>query len=125
MPITLPPPMHEPSGECVVSGWGRLWEHGDRPQVLQKVKVNYIPDDECQKHFTGFTIHDSEVCAGVTEGGKDACQGDSGGPLVCSTRDEFPYLAGIVSWGVGCARPEYPGVYTQVSYFIDWIYGNI
>ena len=44
-------------------------------------------------------------------------QYDSGGPLVCSNAAQ----CGIVSWGYGCAESSYPGVYTQVSYFIDWI----
>jgi len=47
-------------------------------------------------------------------------QGDSGGPMVCGDTGE-PYLCGIVSWGRGCARPGYPGVYTKVSHFIEWI----
>ena len=50
------------------------------------------------------------ICAAVPGGGKDACQGDSGGPLVVDGK-----LAGIVSWGVGCAEPQYPGVYSNVA----------
>ena len=61
------------------------------------------------------------ICAGVPEGGIDACYGDSGGPMVC-TSDESPYLCGLVSWGIGCARPGKPGVYTEVSYYVDWIH---
>ena len=59
------------------------------------------------------------LCAGYEEtGGKDSCQGDSGGPLVDKETKE---QIGVVSFGQGCAEPGYPGVYTQVSYFIDWI----
>jgi len=50
------------------------------------------------------------ICAAVTGGGKDDCQGDSGSPLVVGGQ-----LAGIVSWGVGCADAEYPGVYSNVA----------
>ena len=62
-------------------------------------------------------------CAGRTIG-KDACQGDSGGPLVEQTIDKDGYprheLAGITSWGIGCAV-GFPGVYTRVSIYVDWI----
>lgn len=56
------------------------------------------------------------LCAGNARGGKDACQGDSGGPM--ATRDT---LVGVVSWGVGCGRREFPGVYANVAYLREWI----
>ena len=60
------------------------------------------------------------------EGGIDTCQGDSGGPLVCRDSVSSPYvLEGITSFGYGCADPGYPGVYTKVNYFIDWINENV
>ena len=64
-------------------------------------------------------------CAGEEKGGIDSCQGDSGGPLVVpnqSDSGQITYqIAGIVSWGIGCAKPGLPGVYTKVSNYIDWI----
>jgi len=63
-------------------------------------------------------IDESTICCGEYE--KDSCSGDEGGPLICFDEDE-PYLCGIVSWGLGCGRPTYPGVYTELAYFREWI----
>ncbi|XP_047472986.1 trypsin-1-like [Penaeus chinensis] len=122
-PIALPEAGHAASGECIVSGWGALSEGGSSPSVLQKVSVPIVSDAECRDAYGQNDIDDSMICAGVPEGGKDSCQGDSGGPLACSDTGS-PYLAGIVSWGYGCARPNYPGVYTEVAYFVDWVLAN-
>ncbi|KAF5266057.1 hypothetical protein FOXYS1_3125, partial [Fusarium oxysporum] len=56
-------------------------------------------------------ITNQMFCAGVSSGGKDSCQGDSGGPIVDSSKT----LIGAVSWGNGCARPNYSGVYASVG----------
>ena len=115
-PIVLPAQEQDTTGDCVVSGWGTTAEGGSSPSYLMKVTVPVVSDAKCRD---AYDIDDSNICAGYDEGGKDACQGDSGGPLYCSG-----YQAGIVSWGYGCGRPEYPGVYTEVSYFVDWINSN-
>ena len=65
------------------------------------------------------------ICAGYDSGGKDACQGDSGGPFVCITKDKVPIITGIVSFGLGCAQPYYPGVYSRVTKALDWIKSNM
>jgi|NOAtaT_6_FD_contig_51_3585589_length_885_multi_3_in_0_out_0_1 secreted trypsin-like serine protease len=58
----------------------------------------------------------------VANPGKDACQGDNGGPLVSmATSPEDDTLVGLVSWGLGCAHPKYPGVSTDVSAVRAWI----
>jgi len=121
--IALPEAGHTASGECIVSGWGTTSEGGSSPDLLMKVSVPIVTDDECRDAYGQSEIEDSMICAGVPEGGKDSCQGDSGGPFACSETGST-YLAGVVSWGYGCARPSYPGVYTEVSYFVDWILTN-
>lgn len=125
-PACLPPPMTNFTGSCVVTGWGKLSETGRaKADTLQKVIVPIVSDKDCEDLYRviGYTgpIRDTMLCAGEEIGGKDACQGDSGGPFVCKGLDNRYYLAGIVSWGVGCARPNVPGVYTEVSRYIGWI----
>ncbi|XP_076057350.1 trypsin-1-like [Oratosquilla oratoria] len=111
----IPLETDEVSVDCQVTGWGALTEEGSFPSILQKVNVNVITDKECRDAYGTNMILDSMLCAGG-DGEKDSCQGDSGGPLACNGT-----LAGVVSWGYGCARPNYPGVYTEVSYFADWV----
>lgn len=53
---------------------------------------------------------------------RDACFGDSGGPIVrVGTNTSSATLVGVVSWGIGCGRAGYPGVYTNVSHYMEWI----
>lgn len=104
----------------MISGWGALYEGGYSSDELQGVQVPLISKEECQKKYAfAGTIPEGEICAAYPAGGKDSCQGDSGGPFVVEGN-----LAGIVSWGYGCARPGYPGVYTEVAYYHDWIRDN-
>ena len=80
-----------------------------------------VSDEECgQAYANSNPIADSMICAGLPEGGKDSCQGDSGGPFTCGEGEELS-VVGIVSWGLGCGRNGYPGVYTETSYFVDWV----
>nr|XP_022911341.1 trypsin-7-like [Onthophagus taurus] len=100
----------------VVSGWGTLKEGGSTSSQLQAVRVTVVSNEECNTAYGGRSITDRMMCAGEKVGGKDACQGDSGGPLVVDGE-----LIGIVSWGYGCARPSYPGVYASVPNLREFI----
>ncbi|XP_070690985.1 transmembrane protease serine 9-like [Pempheris klunzingeri] len=115
-PIALPKACPTPGDMCTVSGWGNIYtDQVFNPFHLQCVQVPILSYKECDASYPGL-ITDRMVCAGYLEGGKDACQGDSGGPLVCNGE-----LQGIVSWGQGCAQPNYPGVYTKVCSLMPWI----
>ena len=122
-PICLPA-VSEDYGEEVgsVVGWGRLSHNGDLPEGLQEAEVRILSQEECRHstHHLPQEITDNMLCAGDEKAGTDACQGDSGGPLIL-TRPHHKLLVGIVSWGIGCSRPGYPGVYTRIGTFLHWI----
>merc|ERR1719357_1373360 len=123
--ICLPDPDHAPdaTGEtCFVSGWGTLESGGSSPSALQWVAVPTVTNQQCSQAYSGIT--DSMICAGFPEGGKDSCQGDSGGPFVCEDNGKA-VLTGVVSFGIGCALPNTPGVYARVTAVLDWVKANM
>uniref|UniRef100_A0A8C6KT46 ST14 transmembrane serine protease matriptase a n=1 Tax=Nothobranchius furzeri TaxID=105023 RepID=A0A8C6KT46_NOTFU len=120
-PICLPAPQHDfKTGNGVwISGWGATREGGSAATVLQKAEVRIINSTVCNTLMKG-QLTSQMMCAGVLAGGIDACQGDSGGPLSSPESDRM-FLAGVVSWGDGCARRDKPGIYTRVTKFRGWI----
>ncbi|KAM7446414.1 hypothetical protein ABFA07_005257 [Porites harrisoni] len=117
--LGLPLPIDNPNVKCWTTGWGRLSEGGLKPTYLQQVAVPLVSQKQCAKIYRS-SIDSSMLCAGVVEGGKDACQGDSGGPLVCEFNGRW-YLEGATSFGVGCALPDFVGVYAKVRHFLHWM----
>uniref|UniRef100_A0A8C5SH11 Peptidase S1 domain-containing protein n=1 Tax=Laticauda laticaudata TaxID=8630 RepID=A0A8C5SH11_LATLA len=132
---------------CWVTGWGDLYPDGDTlpptsfvTRTLQKLEVPILDVDKCDEMYHNDSsssdidtevlpkdyklIYDDMICAGYPEGKKDSCQGDSGGPLACKLNGTW-FLAGIVSFGVGCSEPNRPGVYTRVTSYMDWIQHTI
>ncbi|XP_038660371.1 transmembrane protease serine 11C-like [Scyliorhinus canicula] len=109
---------------CVITGWGSLIFGGSLPTILQKAKVNIVDFNKCKRIF-GTLVNDKMLCAGTLRGGVDACQGDSGGPLVCHRPNKTWFLAGIVSFGIECATPNIPGVYTRITALRDWVQKEI
>lgn len=96
-----------------VAGWGSTYEGGYATSVLKYTAVKTISNAECARAY-GSEIYDGNLCAYAS--GTDSCQGDSGGPLYSYDGTKMT-LIGIVSWGNGCARQGYPGVYTRTSFF--------
>ncbi|KAH7953920.1 hypothetical protein HPB49_014163 [Dermacentor silvarum] len=132
----LPEPGSTPdSQQLTVLGWGHDDFGGKLQTILQEARIPLVDNPSCERAYkkldsyeTKFPrgINDDFLCAGnITDGGVDACQQDSGGPLVMNTtRDgrNFFETIGIVSFGVGCGSAAYPGVYTRVSKYVDWIF---
>ncbi|EDV99246.1 transmembrane protease serine 9 [Drosophila grimshawi] len=123
-PVCLPDVNHNFDGKtATVAGWGLVKEGGSTSNYLQEVSVPIITNQQCRSTRYKNKIVDVMLCAGlVKSGGKDACQGDSGGPLIVN-EGRFK-LAGVVSFGYGCAQANAPGVYARVSKFVDWIKKN-
>ena len=105
----------EQSGAALtVAGWGtEFFGSPVIPSRLKSVDVEAVADEECTTNGLMGFAPDSEICA-ETLGG-DSCQGDSGGPLFGSLADGRRVQVGIVSYGLGCAVPEFPGVYGEVN----------
>jgi secreted trypsin-like serine protease len=125
MPLNVPVLALTPSsaydhGTFVVVGWGATHEGGVQQRHLRWASVPFVSDRRCGRAYRedGYD-DDAMICAG--NGGVDACQGDSGGPLIRPDATGTWVEVGIVSFGYGCARPGYPGVYTQVSTYLPAI----
>jgi trypsin len=100
-----------------ISGWGTTSSGGSKSDSLRGGSVPIVTDQSCEGSYPAppAEFHaDSMVCAGYMEGGVDTCQGDSGGPLQSPLLGGGYRLIGITSWGIGCAEPNRPGVYTRL-----------
>uniref|UniRef100_A0A8C8E9E7 Peptidase S1 domain-containing protein n=1 Tax=Otus sunia TaxID=257818 RepID=A0A8C8E9E7_9STRI len=124
-PVCLPAKEEavQPSRVCVVTGWGG--------RKLHQLEVPILVFDTCQSYYINLPSRVTQrmICAGfpLEEDSFVLVQGDSGGPLVCPSEDNsgFYTLHGITSWGLGCGGKSYPGVYTNVGVFVDWINTNV
>ena len=146
--LTAPPiDMTGSYADTLVAGYGKLGEtaqsedgtsrtgrHVTAPSlILQEGYVPLVDMKACQKQtaariaeyglqddMAGVAIDpETQICAGT--GGVDSCQGDSGGPLMLRSYEHGPVQIGVVSWGLGCARPDSPGIYMRVSAYSGWI----
>ncbi|KAL6422376.1 hypothetical protein ACFW04_010608 [Cataglyphis niger] len=111
---------------CWVTGWGKNGFNGLEQNILKEVDVPVLTNAACQTELRKtrlgehFVLDTNSMCAGG-EAGKDACTGDGGSPLVCSINNRPFQVIGLVIWGIGCADPKIPGVYTNVYNYLSWI----
>ncbi|CAK7293916.1 Serine protease 44 [Vulpes lagopus] len=118
--------------ECWVTGWGKLSEKDSSQETteeLQEAELNIIRYERCNEILqtqleTSSDVVKKGMLCGYNAQGKDACQGDSGGPLACEFNETWVQV-GIVSWGIGCGRKNYPGIYTEVSLYRDWVIDHL
>ncbi|MFJ4682954.1 S1 family peptidase [Streptomyces sp. NPDC088789] len=103
-----------------VLGWGTTSEGGSSSNQLRTATVPTVSDASCRTSYGTRFVASDMVCAGYTDGGVDTCQGDSGGPLLIGGR-----LAGVTSWGDGCARAGLPGVYARLTTFSDLVTAQV
>ncbi|ETV72165.1 hypothetical protein H257_12641 [Aphanomyces astaci] len=110
-----------PGAVSWVRGFGSIYLGGPASPVLLETDVVIWENSKCHaalNKYKNYNVTSSMICAGG--GFKDTCKGDSGGPLTV-TRNGEEYLAGVTSWGIGCARPGFPGVYARISELRDFI----
>ena len=122
--------MNFDGARCLVTGWGKdkFGEDGLNHGILKKIDLPMIERQKCTEMFRktrlgkNYVLNETLICAGGEEG-KDSCTGDGGSPLVCPVpgNEGYFYQAGIVAWGIGCGEANFPGAYTNVAFFADWI----
>ncbi|CAL7938277.1 unnamed protein product [Xylocopa violacea] len=107
----------------LVAGWGYfITKDPVLSEDLQYVILPRVKRQTCIDDYEDYNLEITkhQICYGFEEAGEDACKGDSGGPLVNNST-----LIGITSWGASCAKPNAPGVYTDVTILMDWIKSKI
>lgn len=105
---------------AVLAGWGNVKGGGATSNVLQQANLPVISNEECSKGHA-LPIPEFLICTGSKAGDKGACNGDSGGPLMLLDKNNRWKVIGLVSWGRRGCNPEFPTVYTRVSYYLEWI----
>lgn len=116
----------KPFGPAEITGWGDTSFGGSSSDILLMANVDVLADSYCANYGAAFDAV-SMLCAGVYEGGTDSCQGDSGGPLMVQDADVSWFIGGITSWGNECAKPGFPGIYSNLSspVIMDWVRGTL
>ncbi|KAK9889118.1 hypothetical protein WA026_004389 [Henosepilachna vigintioctopunctata] len=126
IPLCLPPPSalreNFAGKRTTVVGWGTTYYGGKESTVQRQAILPVWRNEDCNEAYFQ-PITSNFICAGYSEGGTDACQGDSGGPLMAFWDTRWIQV-GVVSFGNKCGEPGYPGVYTRVTGYMNWIREN-
>jgi len=104
-----------------VTGWGLTVAKGSAKDVsttLREVELKILPNYECGNFYNGEIYSEHILCAASP--GKNACQGDSGDPMFLFENSRHTQI-GVVSYGIGCANPNFPGVFARITHVKDWI----
>ncbi|HEX9992875.1 MAG TPA: serine protease [Acidimicrobiales bacterium] len=116
----------EPGDLAWVTGWGATSEGGSGSPVLLEAQVPIVSDADCADAYGTDLVPEHHLCAGfLGQGGVDTCQGDSGGPMMVPNARGKLFIVGLTSWGFGCARPNFPGVYSEVATYLTWIHQQL
>ena len=112
-----------PPATATIIGWGRTSSGGPTSNELLEATAPMVADSDCQASYGADFDASTMVCAG--DGATDTCQGDSGGPLMVPDAPNALVLAGVTSWGLGCADPDFPGVYVRLgaAQLNSWVVG--
>ncbi|XP_076330435.1 proclotting enzyme-like isoform X1 [Tachypleus tridentatus] len=110
-----------------VAGWGKTETEEQPSPVLREIGIPIWEQSHCRQAYKKYlNVTNEQMCAGYGDGKRNTCVGDSGGPLMISSKNLNFYLIGIVSFGnFECASPGFPGVYTRVAFYLDWIARNL
>ncbi|KAK2725025.1 hypothetical protein QYM36_001470 [Artemia franciscana] len=112
------------NGNVILSGWGSVSSGDEYLSILQEANLNTVEQEDCLKVWKGIT--EEQICAQAP--GNGFCVGDIGGPLtqVIAENGRY-YLLGLLSFGRKgkCADAKYPGVFTRITSYLDWIKENI
>ena len=104
----------DPPATATIIGWGTTSSGGPTSNALLEATAPMVADSTCESAYGSDFDRNTMVCAG--NGATDTCQGDSGGPLMVPDGPNARVLAGVTSWGLGCADPDFPGVYVRLEH---------